>query len=63
MTAVWIITIVVVAVVVVRAKYGSTGLGSATCRHCGARAVPGRPVCPSCGRDRTVINPRKARKR
>jgi hypothetical protein len=63
MTVVWTIVIIVVAVLVLKAKYGSAGLGSATCRHCGAAAAPGRSICPSCGRNRTVINPKKARKR
>jgi transposase-like protein len=40
--------------------------GSTVCRHCGHDSgIPGSraPVCPACGRNRTVLNPKRARKR
>lgn len=44
----------------------ANGYKSTRCRHCGHdNGISGlsAPVCPSCGRNKTIIKPRRARKR
>jgi hypothetical protein len=44
----------------------ASGYSSTRCRHCGhdnGRSGLQSPVCPSCGRNKTMISPKRARKR
>ncbi len=44
----------------------ASGYTSTRCRHCGhdnGRSGAQAPVCPSCGRNKTMISPKRARRR